>query len=117
MQKMKIGRCGTALLPFAMGVLLAGCASDLTRVAPTPPQNYQKLGKTSGTACGSLGLLATAYYAIPMGLNSRVERAYADALAKVPGATALIDVTYQEDWAWFLIATSRCVTVTGEAVK
>lgn len=109
--------CRAAWLTLALTMVLAGCASDLTKVAPTPPQNYQKLGKTSGTACGSLGILATAYYAIPMGLNSRVERAYADALAKVPGATALIDVTYQEDWAWFLIATSRCVTVTGEAVK
>ncbi len=114
---MKSRRCGTALLPLAVCAILSGCASGFTKVAPTPPQNYQKLGKATGSACGSLGLLATAYYAVPMGLNSRVERAYADALAKVPGATALIDVTMKEDWNWWLIGTARCVTVTGEAVK
>lgn len=105
------------LLPLAACVVVGGCASGFTKVAPTPPTNYQKLGQTSGTACGSLGVLATAYYAVPMGINSRVERAYADALAKVPGATGLIDVTMQEDWNWWFIGTARCVTVTGEAVK
>jgi hypothetical protein len=114
---MKCYRCSTVALPLAACAILVGCASGFTKVAPTPPQNYQKLGHTSGSACGSLGVLATAYYAIPIGINSRVERAYADALAKVPGATGLIDVTMQEDWNWWLIATARCVTVTGEAVK
>lgn len=114
---MRWNRCSTAILPLVTCAFLGGCASGFTKVAPTPPRNYQPLGKTSGTACGSLGVLATAYYAVPIGLNSRVERAYADALAKVPGATALIDVTMQEDWSWWLIGTARCVTVTGEAVK
>lgn len=114
---MQMQRCGAAWLPLAMAMLLAGCASGVTKVAPMPPSQYERLGKATGTACGSLGFLATAYYAVPLGLNSRVERAYADALSKVPGATALIDVTYQEDWAWWLFGTARCVTVTGEAVK
>jgi hypothetical protein len=75
------------------------------------------LGTTTGQACGSLGIVATAYYAIPMGLNSRVENAYIDALNKVPGASSLINVTMQENWGWWLLGTARCVTITGEAIK
>ncbi len=52
-----------------------------------------------------------------MGLNSRVERAYADAVASVPGATALVNVTMQENWYWWFLGTTRCVTVSGEAIK
>jgi len=96
---------------------LSGCASNYTMVAETPPEKYETLGQTEGSATGSLGILATAYYAIPMGLNSRTERAYAEALAKVPEATSLIDVTYDESWAWWLIGTARTVTVQGTAIK
>jgi hypothetical protein len=97
-------------------VALAGCASTFTTVAPRPPEQYKVLGQATGTACGSIGVLATAYNAIPMGLNGRVERAYAAAIASVPGATALVNVTYSEDWYWWFIGTARCVTVTGEAI-
>ena len=86
-------------------------------VSPQPPAEYARLGPAEGKACGSLGVVATAYYVIPMGLNGRVERAYANALESVPGATALVDVTYSEDWTWWLIGTARCVTITGEAIK
>ncbi len=97
--------------------LLGACSSAMTTVAPAPPANFQILGKASGKACGSLGLLATAYYAVPMGLNSRVENAYARALESVPGATSLVNVSVQEDWFWWVIGTARCVTVEGDAIK
>lgn len=96
---------------------LSVCASGFTTVAPTPPQQFARLGHAEGSACGSLGIVSTSYYAIPMGLNSRVERAYNNAVASVPGATALVDVTVKEDWFWWVIGTARCVTVTGEAIK
>jgi hypothetical protein len=96
---------------------LTGCASGLTTVAPTPPAEYSRLGSTKGSACGSLGIVATAYYFVPMGINDRVERAYKEAVAGVPGATGLVDVTIKEDWYWWVIGTARCVTVTGEAIK
>ena len=106
------------LLAFCSGaLLLAGCVSEPVTVAPTPPPTFQRLGTAEGKACGSLGVLATAYYVVPMMLNSRVERAYQRAVASVPGATGLINVTYQEDWFWWLIGTARCVTVTGEAIR
>jgi hypothetical protein len=75
------------------------------------------LGNATGEACGSIGILGTATNFVPMALNSRYERAYRTALASVPGATGLINVTLQEDWAWWVIGTSRCVKVTGVAIK
>jgi hypothetical protein len=52
-----------------------------------------------------------------MGLNSRTDRAYKNALSKAPGATALIDVTYDESWFWWIVGTARTVTISGEAIK
>lgn len=105
------------MLILASIAALSGCASGFTTVAPTPPQQFTRLGHAEGSACGSLGIVSTAYYAIPMGLNGRVERAYNNALESVPGATALVDVTVKEDWMWWLIGTARCVKVSGEAIK
>jgi len=98
-------------------LLLNACASTFTNVAPMPPKDFQRLGQAKGSGCGSLGILATAYNFVPMALNSRVETAYGNAVASVPGATALVDVTVKEDWYWWVIGTARCVTVTGEAIK
>ncbi len=106
-----------AILAVAASAALAACASGFTTVAPEPPQQYSRLGRATGSACGSLGILATAYYFVPIGINGRVENAYKNAVASVPGATGLVDVTIQEDWAWWLIGTSRCVTISGEAIK
>ena len=103
------------LLAFA--VSLIGCASGFTTIAPLPPKKYEKLGYATGKATGSLGILSTAYYFIPMGLNSRVSRAYDNALDSVPGATALINVTIDESWLWWIVGTSRTVTVSGEAIR
>jgi uncharacterized protein YceK len=104
-------------LAFAFAFLMAGCASGFTTVSPKPPQQYSRLGNATGTACGSLGILSLPYYFIPMGLNSRVERAYNNAVASVPEATGLIDVTIQEKWTSWIIATTHCVTISGEAIK
>ena len=100
-----------------LGLSLASCASESQIIFTTPPAKYKKLGQVSGTATGSHGVISTAYYFIPMGLNSRTQRAYLDALTKIPGTTSLINVTYKEDWYWWLIGTARKVTISGEAIK
>ncbi|MBL0729279.1 hypothetical protein [Piscinibacter sp. HJYY11] len=105
------------LTALPMAGLLAGCASTPTNVAPLPPAKYQVLGQAEGKGCGSLGLLFPVYSFLPIGLNERVERAYQDALASVPGATSLVNVSVVEHWNWWLLATQRCVTVTGDAIK
>lgn len=98
-------------------LILVGCSSTSTMISIIPPENYEVLGPTKGKATGSLGIMSTAYYAIPMGVNSRVERAYVRALENVPGATGLIDVSYQEDWVWWFFGTARKVTIEGTAIR
>ena len=99
------------------GLIVSGCASTYTNIAPTPPEEYQIIGSATGSSTGSLGILSTAYNFVPMGLNSRIDKAYQDALSKHPEATGLIDVTYQEDWYWWFIGTARTVTIQGTAIK
>jgi hypothetical protein len=104
------------LLPI---LFLLGCTSGFKTIVPTPPANYEKLGPATGSATGSLvAPLVDSYSSfIPIMLNSRVERAYNNAIASVPGATGLIDITYKEDWYWWVFGTARTVTITGEAIK
>lgn len=111
-----MGRRSFAVLPLALAIL-SGCVSSSVLIAPRPPEPHTKLGAASGTACGSLGLASSAYYVLPLGLNSRVERAYQRALASVPGATALVDTQLEESWYWYVLATARCTTIRGEAIR
>lgn len=104
-------------LVLATAIFIGGCASGLTNIAHMPPEKYEKLGRATGKAYGSILIGPTAYNFIPVRLNSRVERAYDNALKSVPGATALIDVTIRESWFWWIIGTTRCVTITGEAIR
>jgi len=108
--------CCLLILLGAM-FLLMGCTSGLILVGKSPPENYQKLGQAKGEACGSMLIDGTAYNFIPILLNSRVERAYKRALESVPGSVSLIDVKLEEYWFWWVIGSTRCVTITGEAVK
>lgn len=106
------------VLPVLLcSLLLMSCSSGFQTVMPMPPEKYEILGDAKGEATGALGILGTAYYFIPMGLNSRVERAYQNALQSVSGATSLIDVTYEESWFWFVIGTGRNLTITGKAIR
>jgi len=98
-------------------ILIAGCASNPFNAAPRPPDKFEKLGAASGKACGSLLIDGTVYNFIPILLNSRVERAYGEAVQSVPGATGLVNVTMQENWFWWVIGSTRCVTITGEAIR
>lgn len=112
-------RYRTSVAVIAVGglTLLAGCASTPVNIAPMPPASYQVLGKAKGEACGSFGILGPALNFIPMGLNSRVQNAHQRALASVSGATGLINVQMQDDWYWWWIATTRCTTVSGDAIR
>lgn len=98
-------------------LIFSGCSSKEVTIEKAPPEKYEVLGKATGSASGSLGLLSTAYNFIPMGLNSRSERAYNEAVQSVPNATGLINVTYSENWFWWVIGTNRTVTVTGDAIR
>lgn len=105
------------IAPIIALFLLAGCSSHQVKIEQAPPAKYETLGKAEGSASGSLGLLATAYNFVPMGINSRSERAYENAIESVSGATGLMNVTYQENWFWWVVGTARTVTITGDAIK
>ena len=89
-----------------------GCSSSDAQLVSRPPEKPTRLGPARGTASGVL-LLAV----LPFGVNSRTYRAYKDALAQVPEATALTDVTMEEFWIYFGIGYFQQVIITGEAVK
>jgi len=107
----------SAIQLIVASATLAGCASGFTTVSPKPPQQYSRLGEATGSACGTLLLGPQFLNFIPIRLNSRVERAYQDAINSVPGATSLINVTMKENWFEWGIGSSRCVTISGEAIK
>lgn len=96
-------------------LLLAGCASEPVTIVSTPPPKFQVLGRASGQACGTMGFLFVQF--IPIGLNERIANAYQRAIKSVPAATSLVNVQISEDWYWWMIATSRCTTVTGDAIR
>lgn len=101
----------------ALSLVIAACSSTPTNVTTSPSETTKSLGSTEGRACGQLLILSSLYNFIPAGLNSRVERAYNNALENKPGAKSLVNVTVQEDWYWWFFGTARCVTVKGEAVQ
>ena len=62
--------------------LMSGCASDFVKVAPQPPEKYERLGPATASGCGTMLILSTAYNFIPVMLNSRVERAYQNEIGR-----------------------------------
>ena len=110
-------RQGFTLSAIFTSFLLTACGSTPIMVGKLPPPKYEKLGSATGEACGTLGLLSPPVNIIPMALNSRVENAYQEAIQSVPGATGLVNVEYKENWFWWVLATTRCTTITGDAIK
>lgn len=93
-------------------LLLQACVSAPVNVSPPPPAQYEVLGPVTGLECGLL--LAGV---IPVRFNSRLERAYHEALGTIPGTASLINVKVREDWFWVPLGVTRCAIVTGDAVK
>lgn len=92
--------------------LYFGCSSSDARLISRLPEKPTKLGPVRGT---SSGVLLFAF--LPFGVNSRTYRAYKDALAQAPEATALTDVAMEEFWLFIGVGIFQQVIITGEAVK
>lgn len=107
-------RIGLVVLTLAVAT---GCSSGLTTISRSAPVEYESLGIAQATACGSelFGGVLTNF--IPAGMNSRLDRAYTKALRSKPGATKLRSVSISEHWFFWLLGSTRCVTITGEALR
>lgn len=92
--------------------LAVDCSSGAILVSPQPGDGARLLGRATGTACGSLLLVVP----VPVLLGARVERAYRRALASVPGATGLTNVTVAESWYYWYLGRTHCMTLEGDAV-
>ncbi len=110
-------RTTVAGIALMLAFIAGGCTSGPVLIAPQPPVQYDVLGPAAGTAVGGLYVDGTIWNFVPILLNSRVDRAYRDAVASVPGATGLINVTLQESWYWIVIGTLRVSKIRGDAIK
>ena len=86
-------------------------------VAPRPPLQYEKLGTTEGVGCLSSWLPFPFTSSVTVGFRGRFERARAEALEKIPGATALVDVEIQETTTYWPFGATDCMTVRGTAIR
>ena len=105
-----------ALAALALAATCA-CSSRWVDLSPLPPAGYANLGRVEGEAC-TTSLLALPWHQLfAIGANDRLTRARVAAIASVPGATGLVDVTLQERWAWFGLFSRRCAIVRGDAIR
>lgn len=91
--------------------LSMGCMSELATVAPAPPDHAVEVGPAHGSGCGLLFLDL-----IPLGVNERVGRAYAEAL-RTAHAEAITGTTIEDSWYFVVIGTLLCTDVDGRAVR
>ncbi|PJZ54611.1 hypothetical protein [Leptospira adleri] len=93
------------------------CSSDPIVLQPTLTGTEKNLGSVRGQACGFLGILSPEYYFFPIGQNTKMERAYKEALRQRPGSKAIKNITIEEYWFWAVLGVTQCVTLTGEAIQ
>jgi len=90
----------------------AACTSGLVKIHTLPMQpNEQVLGEAEGSASGVM-----LFQLLPLGQNTKLERAQAEAMAKFPNANRLVDLTMEESWFWFYFGSCYSVSITGTAV-
>lgn len=119
---MTFGRMGKKnfillLVLFSFLVGSISCTSGEVLIQPKLTGNEKVIRRVNGEACGFLGLAFTAYNFLPIMHNSRVDRAYSNALMQAPGAVALTNITIEESWTWILLGTLRCLKISGDAVQ
>jgi hypothetical protein len=87
---------------------------DLTIVTPKNlPQQFQVVQENvEGTECLAQILV------IPLGTtNPTIDGAIDAALAKAPGADALVDASIHNDVLFTLLFNRTCVRITGDAIR
>jgi hypothetical protein len=104
-----------AILITLVGFFVFGCASDPLKISTlqnkTPDKDYQVLGPAEGGAAGIM-----LFNLIPIGQNSRFERAYEEAV-KSKGGDRLIDPVITENWFWAVVLNGYVTKISGTVVK
>ncbi|MBM9575967.1 hypothetical protein JWG45_02265 [Leptospira sp. 201903070] len=93
------------------------CSSDPILLQPTLNGTEKNLGNVRGQACGFLGFLDPYYYFFPIGQNTKMERAYKEALRQIPGSKSIKNITIEEYWFWAVLGVTQCLTISGEAIQ
>jgi hypothetical protein len=107
------------LLVFAVvgitALSLSGCAYNVFGTlapsnVPVSQTGYKVLGPTSGGSCTDI------FIGIPLG-ESSVRAAVKQAISKVSGANALINITVNNTVTNYYIVQTYCVEVHGTAIR
>lgn len=100
----------------ALTVLMAGCAAHSGGISastkPLTPGGYTELKEVSGEDCQYylLGL-------VPLSRTNKLRNAVADAMNDAKGADALVKVTADTTWQWWILWVTACTQVHGTAVQ
>lgn len=93
-------------------LLLASCTSAPLAIATAPLQeNEEIVGHVRGTASGLM-----LFDLIPVGQNSRFERAYDEAMRSSTGYR-LVDIKVRESWYWCVVGNLYVFELTGSCVR
>jgi len=106
------------LVSLALGalLLLAGCTHYPGGIAPSTiplaPGGYTVVKEhVEGSDC-----LIALLMILPVSAGNRTHKAVDDALAKAPGATALVNVTSDAYSQYWILWSNTCTEVRGTAV-
>ena len=103
------------ILIILVGFFIFGCASNPLKISTlqnkTSDKDYQVLGPGEG---GAVGIML--FNLIPIGQNSRFERAYEEAV-KSKGGDRLIDPVITEKWFWGVVLNGYITEISGTVVK
>jgi hypothetical protein len=100
---------------LVLSLAIGGCAHQAGGIAPSTiplsPGSYTVLGDVYGRDCvwAVLGL-------IPVTGGNMTHQAVSKALGRLPGTSALINVTADTYFQWWLVVTNTCTEVHGTAV-
>lgn len=92
-------------------VFICGCASVPLKLPNVDTQNYEVLGEGSASAVGIM-----LFNFIPIGQNTRFERAYQAAVDSKEG-DQLLNPVIHEQWFWGFILNGYKTTVRGTVIK
>jgi len=97
---------GILIVSFALG-----CASVPLEIPNAGKMDYEEIGEGVGSATGVM-----LFQLIPLGQNTRFQRAY-QAAVDSRGGDALLNPTVSERWFWAYILNGYTTTVRGTVIK